>query len=151
MASEKRLSGRAVRVAAALRERAEKLEHAERFNRQVPDLDPAFIAEFNEVLRRLGLRMVYTPKVEDPNSAAAAALREEAASLDEIASTIRGTAPFRLDGSELRGCAVTLLVIAAAGGVLLWFNFGPRWVGISLLGLVIVMTGIVIAMHRDVD
>ena len=151
MAKDNRLSARTARLAAALRHRAGEVERVNRFGLQLPDLDDAFVEEFNEVLRRLGLRMVYEPKVSDPNTASASALREEAASLEEIAATIRGTTPYRLDRSELRGCVLTLLIIAAGGGALLWFDYGPTWIGIALIGVVMVTAGIVAAMHHDTD
>lgn len=146
-----RLSDRAKRVATALRERAADVERVTRFGREPAALSDGFVEDFNELLRRLHLRMVYRSQISDLNSATPEALREEAASLEEIAAAIRGTTPFRLDRSELSGCGLIILLVATTGALLLWFRYAPPWVGIMLTGAAVVMTGVIIAMHHDAD
>jgi hypothetical protein len=78
-------------------------------------------------------------------------MRAEAATLDEIANSIRGRRYFKLEPAELRGCAAWIAGIGATGAFLLWFGYGPKWVGGGVIALAIASIGAVFWMQTDKD
>ena len=145
------LSDRIAGVASRLRELGDAVESAEKSRRPRPPIDKTLNAELREVIRRIRIRLVYKSRIGHLNKATPDALRTEADHLDEIAVAIRGTSPHRLNASELRGCGVFVLVTAAAGGALLWYRFGPVWVGAGLIVLALAGVVLMILMQKDVD
>ena len=50
----------------------------------------------------------------------------------------------------MRGCSLSILAIATAGGALLWLRIGPAWLGVGLLIVAAVSVAALIGSKSDI-